>query len=47
VIPLAHAGDLVVDVPLFAGPVLVLAGWLLVNRLRDRRSAGRPSDGRR
>jgi hypothetical protein len=49
VIPLAHAEDLVVDLPLFAGPVAILAGWLVLNRLRDRRSRAHPrsSDGRR
>jgi hypothetical protein len=35
--PLAHAGDLLVDVPIFAGPVLILAGWLLWMRLRGDR----------
>jgi hypothetical protein len=49
VIPLAHAEDLVVDLPLFAGPVAILAGWLVLNRLRGRRTAGteRSSDDRR
>jgi hypothetical protein len=49
VIPLAHAGDLIVDLPLFGGPVLVLAGWLIVNRMRDRRTAEpvRSTDDRR
>jgi hypothetical protein len=49
VIPLAHAEDLVVDLPLFAGPVAILAGWLVVNRLRDRRppASQRSTDGRR
>jgi hypothetical protein len=48
-IPLAHAEDLVVDLPLFAGPVAILAGWLVFNRVRGRRSAprGGPSADRR
>ena len=36
-IVLAHGGDLVVDLPLFLGPVVVLAAWLAINVHRGRR----------
>ena len=35
--PLAHLGDILVDLPIFAGPVLVLGGWLVWTSLRSRR----------
>ena len=36
-IPLAHAGHLLVDIPLFGGPVLILAGALIWSSRRERR----------
>jgi hypothetical protein len=36
-LPLAHFGHVLVDLPIFAGPVLVLAGWLVWTSLRSRR----------
>lgn len=35
-IPLAHDADLIVDLPVFLGPVLALVAWLLWARLRGR-----------
>ena len=37
ILPLAHAEDLWVDLPLFAGPVFVLGGWLIWTAWRARR----------
>jgi hypothetical protein len=34
---LAHAGHLLIDVPLYGGPVIVLAGALAISSLRARR----------
>jgi len=34
---LACTGHVLVDVPIFAGPVLVLGGWLTWTTLRHRR----------
>ena len=42
-IPLAHAGHVVVDV-LYAVPLLIMFGLLLVGRLRERRARGKRPD---
>jgi hypothetical protein len=36
-LPTACTGHLLVDLPIFAGPVLVLGGWLVWTTLRARR----------
>ncbi|MBX5468371.1 MAG: hypothetical protein IRZ21_00550 [Thermoleophilaceae bacterium] len=36
-LPLAHAGHVLVDLPIFLGPVAVLAAWLAFMRRRDAR----------
>jgi hypothetical protein len=36
-IPLAHAGHLLIDIPLFGGPVFILAGALIWSTRRERR----------
>ena len=36
-IPLAHAGHVLIDLPLFGGPVFVLAGALYLSARRERR----------
>jgi hypothetical protein len=36
-IPLAHFGHWYISLPIFMGPVIVLAGWLLVVSWKDRR----------
>jgi hypothetical protein len=33
----AHIGHLLVDLPVFMGPVIVLVGWLLITARRGRR----------
>jgi len=33
----AHAGHILIDAPIFLGPVLVLGGYLLFLNRRDRR----------
>jgi hypothetical protein len=37
IIPLAHAGHLLIDIPLFGGPVFILAGALIWSTRRERR----------
>jgi hypothetical protein len=34
---LAHAGHLLIDIPLFLGPVAILAGALIISTRRERR----------
>lgn len=36
-LPLAHFGHVLIDLPIFCGPVAVLVGWLLLTARRDRR----------
>jgi hypothetical protein len=40
-IPLAHAGHLLIDIPLFGGPVFILAGALIWSSRRERRREAR------
>ena len=42
-IVLAHAGHVLVDM-LYAVPLLVMVGLLLIGKLRERRARGRRSD---
>ena len=42
--PVACTGHLLIDLPIFAGPVLMLGGWLTWTTLRARR---RPSASHR
>jgi Mn2+/Fe2+ NRAMP family transporter len=37
-LPLACSGHLLIDLPIFMGPVLLLVGWLLVMTRKARRS---------
>ena len=39
IVPLAHAGHILIDLPIFLGPVLILTGWLLYvsRRGKDKR----------
>jgi hypothetical protein len=43
VIPFAHAGHVLVDL-LYAVPLIVLFGLLLIGKLRDRRTRGKRGD---
>jgi hypothetical protein len=43
VIPLAHAGHVLVDM-LYALPLVVMLGLLLVGKLRERRAHEKPTD---
>jgi hypothetical protein len=36
-LPLAHFGHVLVDLPIFAGPVFVLVAWLVWTSLRSRK----------
>ena len=44
VTPLAHAGHVLVDL-LYAVPLLIMFGLLLVGKLRERRARGKRADG--
>ena len=45
-IPLAHLGHVLIDLPIFMGPVAALVTWLLIVTRRDRRRDGpTPPDG--
>ena len=49
-LPIAHFGHVLVDLPIFLGPVIVLVAWLKIANWRDKRSAARgepPERGRR
>jgi hypothetical protein len=37
IVPFAHFGHVLVDLPIFFGPVLVLSLWILAVSRRDRR----------
>lgn len=39
-LPLACSGHLLIDLPIFMGPVVLLVGWLLVMTRRARRQEG-------
>jgi hypothetical protein len=43
--PLAHLGHVLIDAPIFVGPVLVLAGWVWWSGHREKASGEEPSDG--
>jgi hypothetical protein len=52
IIPLAHLGHVLIDLPVFMGPVAALVTWLLIVTRRDRRreasrtpGAGPSADG--
>jgi Mn2+/Fe2+ NRAMP family transporter len=40
-LPLACSGHLLIDLPVFMGPVFVLVGWLLVMTRRARKQEAR------
>ncbi len=42
-ISFAHIGHLLVDLPVFMGPVIILVGWLVLTTRRGRR--GERADG--
>ncbi|HEV3230423.1 MAG TPA: hypothetical protein VGY97_13185 [Solirubrobacteraceae bacterium] len=44
-IPLAHFGHVLVDLPIFFGPVVALTGWILFITRRDRRRQRRAGGG--
>jgi hypothetical protein len=37
IFPLAHFGHVLIDLPIFFGPVLVLSCWILYVTRKDRR----------
>lgn len=41
IVPFAHFGHVLVDLPIFFGPVAVLSIWLVVITRRDRRNRER------
>ena len=38
-VPFAHFGHVLVDLPIFSGPVAVLSIWILLVSRKDRRRA--------
>ena len=46
----AHAGHVLIDLPIYLGPVVALIVWLKLANWREKRAAGRkvrePSSGR-
>ena len=40
-IPFAHAGHILIDLPIYLGPVVVIAVWLKFSSWRDKRSSRR------
>jgi hypothetical protein len=44
VLPLAHFGHVLVDLPIFFGPVLVLTVWLMIASRRGRRQEKRDTE---
>jgi hypothetical protein len=42
--PLAHVGHLVIDVPLFLGPVVLLVAGLAIHSAHARRHGDTPAD---
>ena len=45
VVPFAHLGHVLIDLPVFLGPVLVVSGWLVMSARRGRRNADRSREG--
>jgi hypothetical protein len=43
--PLACSGHLLVDLPIFMGPVVLIVGWLLLTTRRLRRAEGEEEGG--
>jgi len=43
VIPLAHAGHVLVDM-LYALPLVIMVGLLLIGRMREKRARGKRAD---
>jgi hypothetical protein len=39
VIPFAHAGHVLIDLPIYLGPVAVVAVWLKLSSWREKRSS--------
>jgi hypothetical protein len=38
IVPLAHMGHVLIDLPIFFGPVAVLTLWILTVNRRDRKN---------
>jgi hypothetical protein len=37
--PFAHAGHVLIDLPIFMGPVIAITVWLAIANWRDKRSS--------
>lgn len=42
IVPLAHAGHILIDAPIFLGPMLLVVGWIWLDG--RRRARQRPND---
>ena len=47
IVVFAHAGHVLIDLPIFLGPVVVIGAWLMIASWRDKRSAARESSSAR
>lgn len=47
IVVFAHAGHVLIDLPIFMGPVLAIGAWLMIASWRDRRSAAREGSSAR
>jgi hypothetical protein len=43
IVPLAHAGHILIDAPIFLGPVLLVVGWIWFDGRRRARQEERPN----
>ncbi|HKR98515.1 MAG TPA: hypothetical protein VJU79_03270 [Candidatus Dormibacteraeota bacterium] len=37
IVPMAHAGHVLIDLPIYLGPVIVLVAWFKVSQWRQKR----------
>jgi len=44
-IPFAHAGHILIDLPIYLGPVVVIAVWLKLSSWREKRRERAESEG--
>jgi hypothetical protein len=43
----AHTGHVLIDLPIYLGPVIIIAAWLKISSWREKRSATRSSSSSR
>jgi len=40
IVPIAHMGHVLIDLPIFFGPVVLLSGWILYMTRKGRKNRG-------